>query len=450
MRRSSARCIIGGWHDRVATSSPVEDAIACAHSATLTATNVLRCGLVVQRFDTGGIEEVVAMLARGLPSHDIEAHVLCTHSGGSVADRLRTAGVPVTIGDGSPRTWRAWLKETKPDVISAHAVPLKAVERLARSAPIVETIHNTNVWLSPSEWDDERRKCRIATTLVAVSETVAAYHQHVCGPHPMQVIPNGVDARRLVDVSPQAAREQLGFGADDLVLVQVGRFCIQKNQLGLVDILVDVLDGDARIKLVLLGADGDPGYRERVEARAAAQIARGAVRTVPYSNEPGLVIAAADALISNSYFEGWSLAATEGVWLGKPLILSDCGGARELVGADGRGGILVPNPGGDPATLAWDNVVNPPTDVAIANRSALQDAVRAFARDRDRWEARSAAISAAARARYSSEQMIAAYAAVFQAAVARKATAPLTLRGVLRHYWRSMTGGPHNPGPWPT
>ena len=71
---------------------------------------MLRCGLVVQTLHSGGLEEVVAMLALGLPSHGIEVHLLCTHSGGAVADRLRAAGVPVTIGDGSPRKWRAWAK----------------------------------------------------------------------------------------------------------------------------------------------------------------------------------------------------------------------------------------------------------------------------------------------------------------------------------------------------
>src|SRR5688572_32156072 len=43
-----------------------------------------------------------------------------------------------------------------------------------------------------------------------------------------------------------------------------------------------------------------------------------------------------DAYVSNSFFEGWSVAASEALWLGLPLVLSECGGSRELIGAEGE------------------------------------------------------------------------------------------------------------------
>lgn len=405
------------------------------------ASSTLRCGVVVHSLATGGLEEAVAMLALGLPAHGFQTSVLCTHSGGLVAERLRAAGIPVTVANGSPRAWRAWVKDTRPDVISTQFVSLNAMTLLARSAPVVEAVQNTNVWLSPSEWAEERGKCDIATSLVAVSDTVADYHRRMCGPYPMHVIPNGVDGNRVIGVPRTQARERLGFDTDDVVLVQVGRFCVQKNQIGIVEILAAVLEDDPRVKLVLVGGPGDAGYLERVVAQAGELLVRGAIRIVPYAPDPGLVLSAADAFISNSFFEGWSLAATEAAWLGRPVILSDCGGARELIGDDQHGGILIPNPGGDPATLAWAQVTNPATDVAARNRDALQRAVRSFVAKRNEWTDRSADIMRDTRARWSAERMTASYAAVLRAAAAAGARGsrqppPPTPRGVLRHYWR--------------
>ena len=44
-----------------------------------------------------------------------------------------------------------------------------------------------------------------------------------------------------------------------------------------------------------------------------------------------------------SYYEGWSVAATEALSAGLPMIHSLCGSAKELI-CDGKNGILVPNP----------------------------------------------------------------------------------------------------------
>lgn len=380
------------------------------------ASSPLRCGLVVPTLGTGGLEEVVGMLATGLPALGIETTVLCTHGGGAIAERLQAAGVPVTVAEGSSRAWRSWARRARPTVLSTHFAPPDAVTRLAQWAPVVETVHNTYVWLSPPEWALERAKCATATSLVAVSATVAAYHRRAVGPFDMTVIPNGVQDTRLVTWHQPAARTQLGLGTDDIVFVHVGRFCVQKNQAGLVDAFVDVAADEPRARLLLVGGQDDSRYVELVRARAGAATATGAVRLLPATPDPGLVLAASDAFVSNSFFEGWSLAATEALWLGRPVLLSDTGGARELIGEGEGNGVLVPNPGGDPATLTWQQVEAPADDVTVRNREAMRHAVHAFVSHRERWAERSTEIMRDARARFSADRMTAAYAAVLRAA----------------------------------
>lgn len=376
----------------------------------------LRCGIVVPSLPVGGLEEAVAILATTLPAFAIETSVLCTDAGGPIAERLMRAGIPVAIGKGSPRTWRGWAKRFEPDVLSTHFVSLKGVAALCDSAPIVETVHNTYVWFTPLEWQDERAKCALLRSVIPVSETVAAYYRRGCGNYQSSVIPNGVDGARITSVPRAQARKRLGMSGDDVVLVQVGRFCLQKNQVGLIDVLADVLKEDARLRLILVGGQGDTTYVDQVTSRAGTLIARGAVRLLPATPEPGIVLSAADAFVANSFFEGWSLAATEALWLGRPVILSDCGGSRELIGDDGARGILVPNPAGDPTALNLDLVRNPPADAMARNRDALRRAVHAFVADREAWSSRSADIIREARARWSAHRMAESYAAMLRRA----------------------------------
>ena len=364
------------------------------------------------------------MLATELPAHGFDTTVLCTHRGGLIADRLRRAGVPVTVGEGSPRKWRAWVKSTKPDVLSTHFTALEPVRVLAPFAPVVESVHNMNVWFSAQDWADERVKCARATALTACSDAAAAYHRRECGPLDFTIIPNGVNSARLICVPKSAAREQLGLGADEIVFVHVGRFCIQKNLVGLVDAFAGLLDENRRVRLILVGGQDDAAYTNEVRARAGDLIRRGAIKVLPFTTDPGLVLSAADAYVSNAFFEGWTLAATEALWVGRPVILSDCGSARELIGDESQRGTLIPNPGGDPGTITWHDVRSPSAAVTARNRAAIGVAARTFAVQRDEWAARADEIAQHAREHWSAGRMVAQYAGVLRRAAAIGATKP--------------------------
>ena len=395
--------------------------------------------------EAGGTEEAVSMLATNLAQHGVNVSVLCADRGGAVAQRLRDAGIPVTVAGGSRQKWRAWAKATRPDVISSHSASLKTVRTLASFAPVVETIQNMHVWFSPQEWADERAKSEFATSLVAVSDMVARYYRRVSDDRPVTVIPNGVHETRVIGVPRSTARERLLLGSDDIVFVHVGRFCIQKNLVGLVDAFARLHSEDPRVRLLLVGRrDEDEDYAREVEASAPALFASGAIRTLPFTPDPGLALSAADAYVSNAFFEGWSLAATEALWLGRPVILSECGGSRELIGEDGCRGILVPNPGGDPATLEWPQVVKPAADVTSRNRAALHAAMRSFVSQYELWASRSAEISLEAQQRWSAIQVVAAHAAVLHRTAGSTGEGGVrpTPRGVLRHYWRVAEAQP--------
>ncbi len=379
----------------------------------------LRVGLVAPSLGEGGLEEVVALLAQTLPDHGIDPHVLCTESGGPVADRLSAAGIPVTVAHGREEVWRRWVDETAPAVLSTHFVPLNAIEALADwGAPMFETVHNAYAWFSGDDWKREEAKLGRLAGTVAVSDLVAKYHARYTGssvtPH---VIPNGVHPARAAAVPRRWARERLGLPVDAPVLAHLGRVTLQKNVVGLLDVFAEVLEREPAARLVLAGSLSDRSYSRQVHRAHSRLLARGAVRILPPVPHVGVVLSAADVYVSDSYFEGWSLAASEAAWHGLPLVLSECGSARDLVGERGERGRVVPNALGDPLEVTWERLQRPSAHEPQANRDAFVEAALGVLAARDDWSARRGDLAGHAREMLSPQHVIRAYAELFRGAV---------------------------------
>jgi glycosyltransferase involved in cell wall biosynthesis len=170
---------------------------------------------------------------------------------------------------------------------------------------------------------------------------------------------NGVDLAHF-DPTPYAdhavrARADLGFGADDHV---VGICAVLRPEKAHADLLAAV----ARVKTsgqswrVLIIGDGP--LRESIEREVVRLGLASSVRITGFQSDVRRWLAACDvvALVSTSV-ETFSIAALEAMAMGKPMIMSDIGGAREQV-EDGLNGMIFPP--GDVAALAeclrlcWD------------------------------------------------------------------------------------------------
>jgi len=382
--------------------------------------SALRLGLVTTSLDHGGLEEVVALLAQTFPDRGIEPRVLCTHSGGAVADRLSAAGVEVTVAQGRPAEWRGWAQEVAPHALSTHFVDVEVAEELARlGVPMYETVHNTYAWFGEADWARETRKLEVLTGTVAVSDVVARYYARFTSSEPTRhVIPNGVHPARAASVPRVWAREQLGIPRAAPVVAHLGRVTLQKNILGLLDAFESVLAQEPTTRLILAGSLSDRAYLRRVRKTHRALFRGEAVRLLPPVPHAGMILSAADVYVSNSFFEGWSLAASEAAWNGLPLVLSDCGSARQLVGERGERGRVVPNPLGDPLDVTWERLKALPHQCPGSNGPALAEALLDVLASRAGWADRREEILAAARADLCPTRVSGAYADLFRSALA--------------------------------
>ena len=310
------------------------------------------CALVAGALDIGGIGSVIEVLTQGLPTVGIRPVVICLRDGMRAA-RIRDRGVEVVVVRSEADAVRA-IVSLAPNVIQLHAAP-EPLENaaIASGIPLVPVLHNTEIHFSDARWQRFSTLLARSAAAIAVSELVRAFHaEHL--PNSLRdritVVPNAVPTHGVATVAQgEAARvavERIVGAplADAVVFASLARYDAQKNIAGLVASFLSSVR-DPRARLVIAGEPSD-----WAELRLADAIRRCSPRAdrvhLLAGSDARTLLAASDGFILNSFFEGWPVAATEAAAMGLPLILSDVGGARELVARDPDRSIVVPNPCG--------------------------------------------------------------------------------------------------------
>ncbi len=283
-------------------------------------------------------------------------------------------------------------------MVSSHFAPLELVKVLSEAGvPVVETVQNTYAWFTDVDWRAEVERLESVAGVVAVSEMAGEYYRRFTGHRPEWVVPNAVHPGRAARVPRDFARRVLGLEGAGPVFAFVGRVTEQKNPAGLVRAFAQAFPSSREAVLLLAGpADGSAPVRA-LRRRHRELFGRGAIRHVASLRHVGTILSAADAFVSNGFYEGWSVAASEAAWCGLPLVLSETGGSAALIGADGARGRLVPNPCGDPLSVDLSAVGAPPAGPLRANEEALGAALVDVTEGRPGWRERSEEIRGWAR-----------------------------------------------------
>lgn len=286
---------------------------------------------VVNDLSSGGAERLVLELYRRR-APDIEVAVATVAGPGPLEDVFRAAGVPLVVG-GRPRKHpglRAVARLARAmesvDVVHTHLFAGDTWGRLAavlararrgfgphqgggRRPIVVTTEHNVN---RDETWQRtvKRALAPVSDAIVCVSEAAAAYTRDVEGIPEVQVLVNGIDLGRF---GPHR-------GADGTRVLAIGRRVPQKG----FDVLVEALPDGMHLDII---GDG-PWIVDHPRVRFL-----GRREDVPE------LLAGADILVVPSRWEGFGLAAAEGLAAGVAVVASDVDGLREVVG---DAGLLVP------------------------------------------------------------------------------------------------------------
>jgi glycosyltransferase involved in cell wall biosynthesis len=355
---------------------------------------------VLSSLAIGGGERVALELAGGQTEarHRVMVVSLAPGPDGPLGEAFAARGVPVhrvAKRDGLDPTLvvrlAALFRREGVRVVHTHnRLPLvygAAAGRLA-GAVVVHTRHGPGRGTRGQRllW---RVAGRLLHVYVAVSPELLdlARALRACDPAKLRVIENGIDVERFATAPDvrRASREALGIPQDAFVIGAVGRLSPEKEFPWLVRTAAPMLGPDVRLIIVGGGAQ-EAAIRAEVSARKVEPfvLLPGARNDVPRYT------AAMDVFVLSSSMEGLPLAVLEAMAAGLPVVATAVGGLPNLID-DGKTGFLVPS--GD------DN--------------AMRDRLRALRADLGAARAVGERGRALARERYSREQMVRRYLALY-------------------------------------
>ena len=314
---------------------------------------------VLQALEMGGVERGTIQTAAALTAAGWRAMV--ASSGGLMTHELTRIGAEhIALPLAAKRPFRMLRNgDALANLINRHGIDLiharsrapawSALSAARRtSTPFVTTFHNAYGHNKLKHYYNA--VMAKGDKVIAISDFVAQHAREVYGVpnHRLVTIHRGIDpdlfdpakvsAERII----QAARPWR-LDDDRPVIMLPGRLTRWKGQAVLIDALAIL--GRKDICCVLVGGDqGRTAYRTELEEQARRKGMDQVVRVVDHCSDMAAAYMLADVVVSAStHPEGFGRVAVEAQAMGRPVIATDHGGARETVWPNESGWLVPPN-----------------------------------------------------------------------------------------------------------
>jgi glycosyltransferase involved in cell wall biosynthesis len=305
-----------------------------------------RIAFCITDFDDGGAERHLAELVNRLPRDRFEpAVVVLSGRPRSPADQLlqlvSERQNPITFLEArsiwsTPTVWwrlRQWLREFKPELLQcylAHANILGAFA--ARQSGVTHIVTGIQVAELRRHWHValQRATARFVDKHVCVSQSVANFAAKVMRlpREKLLVIPNGVDVERWGHAWP-VSRSRLGLSRNSGMILFAGRLDPQKRPNWLIERMPAVFDRLPNHDLVIAGEGPLRSSLGRLATRLGISER---IHFVGWQPDMPSLLAAADAVVLTSQWEGMPNIVLEAMAAGRPVATTDVHGVRELLG----------------------------------------------------------------------------------------------------------------------
>ena len=350
---------------------------------------------VLPRLVSGGVERGTVEITQALVAAGWRA--LVASAGGPLVREIERAGarhVTLPLQSKNPFVMRANIRRLaevidrgRVDIVHARSrAPAWSTFFAARraGAHFVTTFHNVYGMQSAAKrfYNSVMGK---GERVIAISEFVGTHATTLYGVHDdrLRIIPRGVDFQRFDPERVSAERVialarqwRLPDGASIVMLP--GRLSRWKGHEVLIDALALLRRAD--IHCLLVGS-GDERYQRQLEKRALSRGVGARLQLVDECRDMPAAYMLADVVISASTSpEGFGRVIVEAQAMGRPVIATDHGGARETV-LPGSTGWLVPP--GDAAALAAGIT----TALALTADERIAQAARAIEHVRRHFDA---------------------------------------------------------------
>ena len=281
----------------------------------------------------GGGESYLLGLVEHLDRSRFEPVVL-SFTEGPMVERLRAQGITThVIHTERPFDWRVWkrvmklMQEERIDLVHAHGT--RANSNMFWGArklglPILYTCHawsfhpDQNVFVKKFRiWSEDFLTSRMDVNIcgsVANRDTGRELFRNFDA----EVIYNSIDPIKFNPYGQyKDIRGELGIGKDEIVVVSVARFTLQKQPLRLIKAFSEVCKKVQGVRLLMVGE----GEQREQAVELIRQLGLGdRVILQPFRQDVPDVLAASDIFILPSLWEAFPIALLEAMSMGKAVI----------------------------------------------------------------------------------------------------------------------------------
>lgn len=290
----------------------------------------------VWQMDKGGLEEVVLQLASNTKIREkYNIVIIATHSDkGYLADIARKKGIPVYSFFEKSTNIAKLIKKLNIKIVHFHYDISGAEVYKQHNVKTIYTIHNNYIWMNKNDVEFRKQFYSYIDKFVAVSSQVKEYFLNRFGvdENKVTVIPNGIEYIETKEIEP-ISRSEAGVNETDFVLLDVASFNLNKYHFVQLAALAKLIKKHPDIKLILIGNIHEQEYYNKILQTIKELHIENNVKLLDYvpKSEVYRYLKMSDAFIMTSITEGFSISMTEAVMFGKPLILTDIGGARDVI-----------------------------------------------------------------------------------------------------------------------
>jgi len=166
-------------------------------------------------------------------------------------------------------------------------------------------------------------------------------------PKTISVIHHGLSFKLFSSSDSQRVKEKYGMEYEKII-VSVGRLAPVKGYDVLIRALKILKDGGVDFRMLLVGEGRQRRQLDKLSAQLELTDRITFTGSVPYE-EVGDYISAGDIFVISSIYEGLPRALIEATYLGKSVVVTDCGGIPDFLQLFNHGYIVPPN---NPQALA--------------------------------------------------------------------------------------------------
>ena len=331
----------------------------------------IRLLYVVGNFVAGGAERHLLEMWRRIDRTRFEVEIACFRNEGQFSKDVEALSLPILeLGIGrriyGPSGLRGFVRllsrveSFRPHIVHGYLFGpnlfAALAGRLAGVPAVVVAKRNIDAFETPRQVAIERLAHRLATHVTAVSVAVGDTVVALGVPRSrVTVIENGVDASRF---EGQVA-DRAVFGANGApVIGSVGCLAARKDYGTLLAALAELQRRGREFQAVLVGDGPD---RAMLESRTRELGLESQVRFLGERPDIERLLPAMDVFVLSSREEGIPNALLEAMAAGRPSVVTDVGGNREVL-TDGETGWMVPSQSPRPLADALEAALTQPAE----------------------------------------------------------------------------------------